>query len=97
MFALDTNTLIYFFKGEGDVAEHLLATPPTEVAIPTIVLYELYVGIAKSSASSRRTQQLQGMIDVVTIMEFSARAAKESAEIRASWNKRELRSDLSIP
>ena len=83
MFALDTNTLIYFFKGEGDVARHLLATPPTQVAVPTIVLYELYVGIAKSSAPSRRTQQLQGMIDVVTIMDFSARAAKESAEIRA--------------
>jgi len=24
MYALDTNTLIYFFKGMGDVASHLL-------------------------------------------------------------------------
>jgi tRNA(fMet)-specific endonuclease VapC len=84
VFALDTNTLIYFFKGEGDVAKHLLATPPTQVAVPTIVLYELYVGIARSSAPSRRAQQLQGMIDLVTILEFSASAAKESAEIRAA-------------
>ena len=87
MFALDTNTLIYVFKGEGGVARHLFATPPTQVAVPTIVLYELYVGIAKSSAPGRRTQQLQGMIDVVTIMDFSARAAKESAEIRAALER----------
>ena len=84
MFALDTNTLIYFFKGEGDVAENLLATSPTQVAVPTIVLFELYVGIAKSSAPSRRTRQLQAMIEFVTILEFTARAAKESAEIRAA-------------
>ena len=80
MFALDTNTLVYFFKGEGDVAEHLLATPPTQVAVPTIVLYELYVGIAKSSAPDRRTQQLQSMIDVVTILDFSARIPKNPAK-----------------
>jgi tRNA(fMet)-specific endonuclease VapC len=28
MFLLDTNTLIYFFKGQGKVPERLLATPP---------------------------------------------------------------------
>ena len=29
-YVLDTNTLIYFFKGEGRVAQHLLAIPPKE-------------------------------------------------------------------
>jgi tRNA(fMet)-specific endonuclease VapC len=33
MFLLDTNTLIYFFKGQGRVAERLLATSPAEVAM----------------------------------------------------------------
>jgi len=28
-YVLDTNTLIYFFKGEGRVAQHLLAIPPS--------------------------------------------------------------------
>ena len=27
-YVLDTNTLIYFFKGEGRVAQRLLAIPP---------------------------------------------------------------------
>ena len=42
--ALDTNTLIYFFKGMGRVAESMLDQPPSEVAIPSVVLYELEFG-----------------------------------------------------
>ena len=47
MFVLDTNTLIYFFKGQGRVAEHFLGKSPKEVGIPAIVLYELELGIAR--------------------------------------------------
>ena len=49
MFALDTNTLVYFFKGAGRVASQLLATPPAEIGIPSIVLYELEAGIEQSN------------------------------------------------
>ena len=49
MFLLDTNTLIYFFKGQGKVAERLFAVPPGEVAISSVSLYEIEVGIAKSA------------------------------------------------
>ncbi len=37
MFALDTNTLIYFFKESGQVADRLLNTAPSDIAIPAIV------------------------------------------------------------
>ena len=54
MIVLDTNTLIYFFKGQGKVADRLLSIPPGKLAMSTIVLYELEVGIAKSNASKHR-------------------------------------------
>jgi tRNA(fMet)-specific endonuclease VapC len=38
MFLLDTNTLIYFFKGQGKVAERLFAVPPGDVAISSVSL-----------------------------------------------------------
>lgn len=41
MFLLDTNTLIYFLKGQGQVGKHLRQTPPTRVSVPTVVVYEL--------------------------------------------------------
>jgi tRNA(fMet)-specific endonuclease VapC len=53
MFLLDTNTLIYFFKGQGNVAERLFAVPPGDVAISSVSLYEIEVGIAKSAGWRR--------------------------------------------
>ncbi|ALO45533.1 hypothetical protein PS2015_861 [Pseudohongiella spirulinae] len=38
MFILDTNTLIYFFKGMGNVAERLLKVSPKDISIPAIVV-----------------------------------------------------------
>ena len=51
-YVLDTNTLIYFFNGLGDVSKKMLAQPPSEIAIPTVVLFELEIGIAKSLEST---------------------------------------------
>ena len=48
MFALDSNTLIYYFKGAGRVMTRMSARAPSEIGIPVIVLYELETGIAKS-------------------------------------------------
>jgi tRNA(fMet)-specific endonuclease VapC len=47
VYILDTNMLIYFFKGMGNVAENLLASSPKDIGIPSVVLYELQYGIAK--------------------------------------------------
>jgi tRNA(fMet)-specific endonuclease VapC len=44
-YILDTNTLIYFLKGVGNVSVHILKTPPGEIGVPTIVLYEMEVDI----------------------------------------------------
>ena len=41
MYALDTNSVSYFLKGRGRVAERLLAQPPSNVGLPSLVLYEL--------------------------------------------------------
>jgi tRNA(fMet)-specific endonuclease VapC len=82
MYVLDTNTLIYFFKGSGNVAKHLLAVPPQEIAIPTIVLFELEFGIAKSTSPRKRQAQLKDMISAVNIFQFGYKEAKSAASIR---------------
>lgn len=82
MFALDTNSVIYFFKGMGRVAERLLATVPSEIAMPAVVLYELEVGLARSSAAKRRREQLEEFVSPLTILPFGAAEAREAARIR---------------
>jgi tRNA(fMet)-specific endonuclease VapC len=88
MWALDTNTLIYFFKGEGRVAQRLLEHSPGDIALPTIVLYELEVGIAKSSSPEKRSRQLAELVAAVRVLPFQQAEAKAAADIRASLEKR---------
>lgn len=83
MFVLDTNTLVYFFRGEGQVASRLLTTPPTEIAVPAVVVYELETGIAKSSDPQKRTQQLTRLLAAVTVLPFGMKEAKAAAVVRA--------------
>lgn len=87
MYLLDTNTLIYFFKGEGQVAQHLFAHSPLEIAIPSIVIYELEVGIAKSISPKKRQEQLASLIQNVTIIPFDLEEARFSANIRADLER----------
>lgn len=88
MYALDTNSLIYFFKGVGRVAEHLLATAPQEVAVPSVTVYELEVGIAKSSSPQKRSKQLDEFLRWAKILPFERVEAKASARIRAELERK---------
>ncbi|MBE2201548.1 MAG: hypothetical protein IAE79_23250 [Anaerolinea sp.] len=72
MFVLDTNTLIYYFKGMGRVAERLLAHSPQEISIPAVVVYDLEVGIAKSTHHHPKT--VVGVTIVGTEVETAGRA-----------------------
>ncbi|MGM0813831.1 MAG: type II toxin-antitoxin system VapC family toxin [Pseudomonadota bacterium] len=82
-YALDTNTLIYFFKGLGQVAGNLLATPPAEVTIPAVVVYEIETGIAKSTDPNKRKGQLAELLDAVTVLPFDVDSARRAARLRA--------------
>jgi len=53
VYLLDTNTIIYFFKDAGNVAKNLLSKSPKDIAVPSIVLYELEVGAAKSAKPTK--------------------------------------------
>ena len=83
MYVLDTNTLIYYFKGQGQVAQNLANVSPQEIVVSTIVLFELQVGIAKSNSPAKRTQQLQQFLSRVNVIPFDRDAALAAATIRA--------------
>ena len=88
MYLLDTNTLIYFFKGMGRVSENLLSHSPKDIAIPSIVVYELEVGIAKSTIPEKREKQLKALLSQVEIIDFTCKEAKVAATLRAKLEKK---------
>jgi tRNA(fMet)-specific endonuclease VapC len=87
MYALDTNSLVYFFKGLGRVSERLLATPPREVTVPAIALYELEVGIAKSTSPQKRRKQLDELLRWARVLPFARAEARTAAKIRAELER----------
>ncbi len=88
MYILDTNTLIYFFKGAGNVADMLLSKSPKDIGIPAIVLFELALGIAKSTNPAKRKIQLDLLVSHVNIFPFGAKEAESAAMIRADLEKK---------
>jgi tRNA(fMet)-specific endonuclease VapC len=84
MFALDTNTLVYLFKGAGRVGERLLAEAPADIAIPAVVLYELELGIALSSQPAKRRKQLDVLLGAVTVLPFEEASAKSAAHVEST-------------
>ena len=83
MFLLDTNTVIYFFKGKGRVAERMLGISRREVTISAIVLHELETGIAKSNDPITRRGQLDTLLDATHFVPFGKPEAEAAAAIRA--------------
>ncbi len=88
VYVLDTNTLIYFFKGSGRVAERMFNEAPADIGIPAVVIFELLTGIAKSAYPKKRTKQLNSLLDAVKLIPFSIEEAKSSAAIRAQLEKK---------
>ena len=86
-YALDTNTLVYFFKDLGNVKENLLEKDVQDIGIPSIVVYELQVGIEKSSSPEKRTKQLKTLLKSVKTLPFGLEEARKAAEIRATLEK----------
>ena len=82
MYILDTNTLIYYFKNQGNVAQNLEAVSPENIVISTIVLFELQVGLAKSMSPTKRSQQLQQLLRRVTLVPFDRDAALAAGTVR---------------
>lgn len=88
IYLLDTNTLIYCFRGQGSVAERLLGTPVSDVAPSSVTLFELRVGIAKSSSPHKRLRQLDEVLSVIAVIPFANAEARHAAEIRAVLESR---------
>lgn len=82
MYVLDANTIIDLFKSRGKVAERVLQTPPAHIIVPTVVLYELEVGVLKSQRPEKNRRQIDELTALATVVPFTGAEAKAAAHIR---------------
>ncbi len=90
MYVLDANTIIDLFKGRGKVAERVLHTPPAQIIVPTVVLYELEVGVLKSQRPEKNRRQIDELTALGTVVPFKEAEAKAAARIRVDLESQGL-------
>lgn len=83
VYALDTNTLSYFLRGEGRVGERLAGTPPKNIAVPSVVVYEIRFGLRRAQRQAL-VRPLEQMLRLARVLDFDTQAAEHAADIRYS-------------
>ena len=80
-YLLDTDSLSYYFRGEGQVAQRLRALTPADIGIPAPVLYESRYGMLRLGTGARQSALLAALdrakatLDIVSFDESAAEAA----------------------
>ena len=84
---LDTDTVSFALRGQGQVAERLLEHPPSSLCISSITLAELHYG-----SELKRSKKLRRLIDTfsetVTTLPFDADAAVHFGTVAAALARR---------
>lgn len=90
MILLDAEVLIHYLKGDARIAAAIRNTPRTELALPSIVLYELEYGTLRSRMPERRRRQLEIALVSIQRIPFDTDAAMAAARVRIGLEKRGL-------
>ena len=89
MYFLDTNTCIYFLNGKYDfIRDKIMATPPNEIQIPTIVKAELLLGAYKSKKRKENIEKVEKFLEPFEIIPFIDLITYTYAEIRNDIEKK---------
>lgn len=86
-YLLDTNILIYAFKGQGHCRERLAQTQGEDLCLSTVTVFELEYGLAKSTAPARLRHYLDGMTQRCHLLDMHPEAAQHAAAVRAFLEK----------
>lgn len=82
-FVLDTDTVSYYLRGEGRVAEHLAAATRGQVALTIVTVFELWRGARMAGFGERRIGELRTFLGSFVHLPLGTREAERAAEITA--------------
>lgn len=87
MFCIDTNIAIAAMKGiPASIASRFdRALTAGEIALPSVVLFELWYGVGRSDRRRQNAERLEGFLaSPIELLAFDADDAAEAGEIRAA-------------
>ena len=82
-FLLDTNILVYAFKGQGNCRDSINLAPPQSLAISAVTLFEIEFGLAKSTNPDRLRAFVEGIQMRSQLFALDAISAVQAGRLRA--------------
>ncbi len=82
-YLLDTNTCIAAMRNQPKVLQRMAAISPTDCAVSSIVIYELYTGVEKSVNPVKERVKVDTLMQTFQELPFDMTAAMEAAWVRA--------------
>ena len=82
-FILDTNILLYAFKGQGGCRERINHAPAQSLAISSVTVFEIEFGLAKSNSPSHLREFLQKLQKRSELLSLDEPSAAHAGRLRA--------------
>ena len=82
MYLLDTDTLIYFFKQQGHVAAHLRQVQASQIALPSVVVFELEYGLLRSTKPQAQQKGMDAVRAAYRVLSLDAKSATSAAWVK---------------
>jgi tRNA(fMet)-specific endonuclease VapC len=82
MFLLDSDTCIFFMKGDAQVNAHFKKHGPKAIFVSSLSVHELLYGALHSAAVERHLRVVSEFLAPLTVLPFSDSSAKHSSKIR---------------
>jgi len=96
-FLLDTDTCVYWLRGQGAVRQYVAMSDPADLAISIITLAELYYGAAWSMQPIATKQAVEVFADTTTIVPLNPASAEIFGHVKAMLRKQGQRiEDLDL-
>jgi predicted nucleic acid-binding protein len=86
-YILDTDTLIYFLKGQQSVVEKISVVARSDLSTTIINQTELLYGAFNSQKKEQNLKKIQGFLKEIKVLEFSHAASLIFAEHKAQLKK----------
>ena len=87
-YILDTDTIIYFLKGQPIVVEHLAKINPKEITTTIINQTELLFGTFNSTKKKQNLERIESFLEKIHIAPFCKAASYIFAEKKALLKKK---------
>ncbi|MFC7338267.1 PIN domain-containing protein [Haloferula chungangensis] len=89
MFLLDTDTCIFFMRGEEDVLANARKEDRLAIFISAISLFELRVGLEKGAVkyAKLKGERLESLVGLFQVVDFGDVDAAMAARVRANLEK----------